>query len=126
MLYLSEMAEGQDKPVILHQIEEQMKSKGEGVRMEPESNNEASGPFLDWVLCLPTETLPLAASMVYICAEMNLAVVLSSARSWSEDLPDRVPLKGSFCSCFFMKAYDNLMATRHQRQKGGWATLSIS
>lgn len=88
----------ENKPPLLPQIEEQTKSKGRD-RVQPESNNEARGPFLGWVLCLPMETLPLAASMVSICAEMNLGMVLSSARSWSENLPDRVPLKGSFCCC---------------------------
>lgn len=65
-----------NKPPILHQLEEQMKSK-ERERVEPESNNEASVP----ILCLPTETLPQAGSRVSICAETNLDMVLSSARS---------------------------------------------
>lgn len=60
------MAEGHEKQAInIASIRRADESK-ERDRMEPESNNEASGPFLGWVLCLPKRYLGQVQGSLFV------------------------------------------------------------
>lgn len=96
----SEMSEGrEDKPPLLHQREEQTKSKGrDRVGLGLSLTMRKKQVVVSRLGSLTAYGNATSGRFAGLCAELNLGMVLISLRSWSENLPDRAPLKGSFCS----------------------------